>query len=37
LLIEYGCLHISLPKENGKNGEVGFWDKGKKTIMREAV
>lgn len=37
LLIEYGCLHISLPKENGKNGEVGFWDKGKKTIIREAV
>ena len=37
LLIEYGCLHISLPKENGPNGEVGFWDKGKKTIIREAV
>jgi hypothetical protein len=37
LLIENGCLHISLPKKNGPNGEVAYWDKGNKTIMREAV
>lgn len=37
LLIENGCLHISLPKENGPNGEVAYWDKGQKTIIRESV
>ena len=37
LLIENGCLHISLPKEEDLNGEVAYWDKGKKTIMRAAA
>lgn len=34
LLIENACLHISLPKEEGPNGEVAFWDSGRKTIIR---
>jgi hypothetical protein len=37
LLIERGCLHISLPGMTLPNGEVAYWDKGNKTIMREAV
>lgn len=37
LLIENGCLHISLPRENSPCGEVAYWDKGKKTIIREAA
>lgn len=34
LLIENGCLHISLPTEEGPNGEVAHWDKGVKVIIR---
>lgn len=37
LLIERGCLHISLPSMTLPNGEVAYWDKENKTIMREAV
>ncbi len=34
LLIEGGCLHISLPKPTGPNGEVAYWNAGTKKIIR---
>lgn len=34
LLIEHGCLHISLPTEEGPNGEVAFWEAGNKVIIK---
>lgn len=33
LLIEGGCLHISLPND-GLNGEVAYWNAGTKKIIR---
>lgn len=36
LLIESGCLHISLPTEDGPNGEVAYWDKGIKVSLQAA-
>jgi zinc D-Ala-D-Ala carboxypeptidase len=37
LLLEHGCIHISHPEEGDMLGEVGYWEGGKKTVIREAV
>ena len=37
LLIEHGCLHVSLPHENDVEGEVAFWQAGMKRIIRVGV
>jgi len=36
-LIERGCIHISNPRGNGRDGEIAYYDvdTGKKIIIRE--
>jgi uncharacterized protein YcbK (DUF882 family) len=37
LLLEHGCLHISVPNQNDILGEVAFWNLGVKKIIRAGL